>query len=166
MDFGMIRGKLSEFIKKYKFAFLILLLGIALMLLPSQKESSTENKSTTILSEAKEPDDEERLKQILMQIKGAGKVEIMLTYSVGEEIVYQTDSQTTGESSQRSDTVVINDANRLESGLIRQVNPAVYMGAIVVCQGADNASVHLAIVDAVSKVTGLRSDQISVLKMK
>lgn len=166
MDFGMIRGKLSEFIKKYKFAFLILLLGIALMLLPSKKESPTENQSTTILSEAKEPDDEERLKQILMQIKGAGKVEIMLTYSVGEEIVYQTDSQTTGESSQRSDTVVINDANRLESGLIRQVNPAVYMGAIVVCQGADNASVHLAIVDAVSKVTGLRSDQISVLKMK
>ena len=166
MDFGIIRGKLSEFIKKYKFAFLILLLGIALMLLPSKKESSTDNKSTTILSEAKEPDDEERLKQILMQIKGAGKVEIMLTYSVGEEIVYQTDSQTTGESSQRSDTVVINDANRLESGLIRQVNPAVYMGAIVVCQGADNASVHLAIVDAVSKVTGLRSDQISVLKMK
>jgi len=162
----MIKGKLSEFIKKYKYAFLILLLGITLMLLPTKKEPSAENQLTITRHEMEEPDDEQRLKQILMQIKGAGKVEIMLTYSVGEEIIYQTDSQKSGESSQRSDTVVINDANRLESGLIRQVNPAVYMGAIVVCQGADNASVHLAIVDAVSKVTGLRSDQISVLKMK
>jgi len=166
LDFGMIKGKLSEFIKKYKYAFLILLLGITLMLLPTKKEPSAENQLTITRHEMEEPDDEQRLKQILMQIKGAGKVEIMLTYSVGEEIIYQTDSQKSGESSQRSDTVVINDANRLESGLIRQVNPAVYMGAIVVCQGADNASVHLAIVDAVSKVTGLRSDQISVLKMK
>jgi stage III sporulation protein AG len=40
------------------------------------------------------------------------------------------------------------------------------MGAIVLCQGADVPSVRLAIVDAVSKVTGLVANQISVLKMK
>lgn len=166
MDIGMIKGKLSDFFKKYKYAFLILLLGIGLMLLPSAKESTAETQPQLQQQEAAALSDEERLKQILMQIKGAGKVEIMLTYCAGQETIYQTDSQINGETSQRSDTVVINDTNRLETGLIRQVNPAVYKGAIVVCQGADNASVHLAIVEAVSKVTGLRSDQISVLKMK
>ena len=40
------------------------------------------------------------------------------------------------------------------------------MGAIVVCQGGDNATVRLAIIEAVSNVTGLGADKISVLKMK
>jgi stage III sporulation protein AG len=40
------------------------------------------------------------------------------------------------------------------------------MGAIVVCQGGDQPTVRLAILDAVSKVTGLGADKISILKMK
>jgi stage III sporulation protein AG len=36
----------------------------------------------------------------------------------------------------------------------------------VVCQGADDPVVKLLIVDAVSKVTGLGADKISVMKMK
>ena len=53
-----------------------------------------------------------------------------------------------------------------ESGLIRQINPPAYLGAIVVCQGADNNTVRLAIVEAVSRATGLGADKISVLKMR
>jgi len=41
-----------------------------------------------------------------------------------------------------------------------------YRGAVVVCQGGDNASVRLAVVEAVSNATGLTSDRITVLKMK
>jgi stage III sporulation protein AG len=41
-----------------------------------------------------------------------------------------------------------------------------YLGAIVVCQGADRSDVRLAIVEAVSALTGLGADKISVLKMK
>ena len=66
----------------------------------------------------------------------------------------------------KTDTVTVTDAQRNESGLIRQVNPPVYKGAVIVCQGADNAAVRLAIVDAVGKATGLGADKISVLKMK
>jgi stage III sporulation protein AG len=72
----------------------------------------------------------------------------------------------TNENGDDSDTVIITDSSRNESGLIRQVNPPVYLGAIVLCQGGDRPSVRLAIVDAVSKVTGLGADRISVLKMK
>ena len=47
-----------------------------------------------------------------------------------------------------------------------QVNPARFLGAVVVCQGADDPQVRLQVIDAVSKATGLRSNCIAVLKMK
>ena len=49
---------------------------------------------------------------------------------------------------------------------VQQVLPESYRGAIVVCQGADSPAVKLAIVEAVSRATGLGADSISVLKMK
>ena len=93
----------------------------------------------------------------------------MLTEALGEEIIYQTnDDISNGDtsSSSRGDTVTITDSERNENGLVRQQNPPKYMGAIVVCQGGDNATVRLAIIEAVSNVTGLGADKISVLKMK
>ena len=62
-------------------------------------------------------------------------------------------------------TVIIS-SNREESGLIQQIHPPIYQGAIILCQGADSAAVRLSIVDAVANVTGLSTDKITVLKMK
>ncbi len=110
-----------------------------------------------------------RLAEILSKIDGAGRVEVMLTTAFGEETIYQTDNTTdqSNESvSQNIETVIVNNSNREEYGLVRQVNPPSYLGAIVVCQGGDRPAVQLAIVEAVSKITGLSSDKISVLKMK
>ncbi len=39
-------------------------------------------------------------------------------------------------------------------------------GAVVVCAGAENAQVRLAVTNAVSAYTGLGSDKITVMKMK
>lgn len=89
----------------------------------------------------------------------------MLTVSQGEKTVYQTDSDVTDQSS-NSSTVIITDESRTEAGLVRQILPEQYQGAIIVCHGADDPSVRLAIVEAVSDVTGLGADRISVLKMK
>ena len=98
----------------------------------------------------------------------AGKVRVLLTESIGEEIIYQTDinsNTSTNLNDTSSDTVIVSDAERSESGLVRQVNPPVYLGAIIICEGADNPVVRLGIVEAVSTVTGLGADRISVLKM-
>ena len=86
----------------------------------------------------------------------------MLTVKMGEQTIYQTDTPATD----RQDTVIITDDDRSQNGLIQQVISPVYRGAIVLCQGADSANVCLAIKEAVSKVTGLDTSQISVLKMK
>ena len=39
-----------------------------------------------------------------------------------------------------------------------------YRGALVVCQGGDRADVRLAVIEAVSVLTGLSSDRITVAK--
>ena len=141
-------------VKKYRLVLLAALLGILLLCLPTgtQKgEPAQEIQETETL--------EERLEQILSRIQGAGTVSVMLTEAAGEEVIYQTD----GEG---SDTVLITDENRSQQGLVRTREPPVYRGAVVVCRGADSPAVRLAIVEAVSNVTGLGSDRISVLKMK
>lgn len=167
MDRVAIKEKVMEFLKKYRYALLILLLGLALMCLP---ESTDETEPTQTVIQAEETGDmEQRLEKILSQIDGAGKVSVLLTVRTGESVVYQTDGDTSVDadgSTERKDTVIISDAARTEQGLVRQVNPPVYLGAVVVCQGADRATVRLAIVEAVSNATGLGADRITVLKMK
>lgn len=94
---------------------------------------------------------------------------VMLTVAKGPETVYQNDVDAdSGEqtSANRQKTVVVAGTDRREEGLVRQVNPPVYQGAVILCQGADRASVRLAIVEAVSCATGLGADRISVQKMK
>ena len=48
---------------------------------------------------------------------------------------------------------------------IKTVGPA-YRGALIVCDGADSAVVRLQVTQCVSALTGLSSNQISVIKMK
>ena len=98
----------------------------------------------------------------------AKTVQVLLTESAGEMTVYQTDRDEGGGSdgALRADTVIITDSNRAQSGLVQQILPPKYQGAIIVCQGGDSPAVRLAIVEAVCKVTGLGADRVSVLKMK
>lgn len=167
MDRLALGGKILEFGKKYRYALLVVLIGLALMLLPG-KNSDTKVSESQPVQETAPVDISQQLAQILCQIQGAGKVQVMLTIAEGEKIMYQTDedlaSGDTGTS--RWDTVIVTGADRGQSGLIQQVIPPVYRGAIVVCQGAHNATVRLEIVEAVSKITGLGADKISVVKMK
>ena len=152
---------LLDFVKKYRYILLIVLVGVLLMLTPE-----TEEKENVVQTEVIEKKDfQESLEDILEQISGAGKVEVLLTHAAGEEICYQLNEDRSGDDL-RKDTVVVTDVDRNETGLIKQVNPPRYLGALVVCQGADNANVKLSIVKAVMSLTGLTSNQITVLKMK
>ena len=89
-----------------------------------------------------------------------GEVRLLLTELSGPESVFQVDG-----SNDRTETVIISDSNRTESGLVKQVRSPVYQGAIVVCQGGDSASVRLSVVEAVANVTGIPISRITVLKM-
>lgn len=159
MDIKSIRDRATSWVGKYKYFALILLVGIGLMLIPGSKKEQTQ---ITSIPQVQEETLDKELEAILSNIKGAGRVQVMLTVASGEQVIYQTDSP----SADRQDTVIINGENRVQDGLVQQIISPTYRGAIVLCQGADSANVCLAIKEAVSKVTGLDSSKISVLKMK
>lgn len=161
MDIGALRQKAVEWIGKYKFVILILLVGVGLMLIPTGKKQEKPVESVAEQASQKQTLADE-LEEILTNIQGAGRVQVMLTMRAGEQTVYQTDTPATD----RQDTVIITDEDRAQGGLVQQIIAPTYRGAIILCEGAESASVCLAITEAVSKVTGLDSSQISVLKMK
>lgn len=160
MDMESGKQQFITVIKKYQYVLLVILIGVFLMLLPA---NAKEAEMTTQISEELSRDLEDELSEILSQISGVGKTEVLLTELSGSNTIYQMD---TSQSQHNTDTVVIRTQTRDETGLVKQVLPPVYKGAIVVCQGADSANVRLSVVEAVKSVTGLSSACITVLKMK
>ena len=160
MDISIVKGKCADLWRRYRYAILVLALGVVLMLIPGKPESHAEIPSD--VQTESQPSMEQRLEWILSQISGAGRVSVMVTVAEGELTLYQQDSDSGG----RMDTVIITDEKRNQQGLVQQILPQTYQGVIVVCQGANHASVRLSIIEAVSRVTGLGTDKIVVLKMK
>ena len=164
MDRSALKNKITGLVKEYRYAAIILAVGLLLMLLPfggkDEMEVSMpqETQSTT-------EDLQDRLAEILSMVQGAGKVKVLLTQARGEQTVYQSDIQER-ENTLTEDTVIVTGLDRSQHGLICQRVPPKYLGAVIVCQGADKAVVRLALVEAVSNATGLSTDAITVLKMK
>ena len=154
----MEKLNLIPMLKKYRYALIVLAVGLVLLMLPT---GAKEEPVTEMAVHQEQKSISQELEDILSKIQGAGEVAVMLTPASGQETVYQTD-----RNGENYDTVTVSDDTRSENGLICQINPPVYLGAIIVCQGGDDPSVRLAVVEAVAKVTGLGADRISVLKMK
>ncbi len=169
MDIRKLSEKCPQWLKKYRYPIVIVLVGLVLMSVSGNSNTEEKAASPPETSQVQQPDLADRLADILSQISGVGKVKVMLTVSVGETTKYHSDediSTTANGSTLRKETVIVSGDNRTEQALISHILPPQYRGAVVVCQGGDKASVQLAITEAVSKATGLGADQISVLKMK
>ena len=167
MEFKGITSQLRDVFRKYRYGLLVIVIGIILLLIPTKKQETfvepPKTDNTNVFSV------ESRLAEILSLVDGAGDTHVLLTILSGEETIFQVDEEihTNSDSSEtKVTTIIIANKEKEQTGLVRQVIPPSYLGAIIVCRGADKPSVKLAIVDAVSKVTGLGADQISVLKMK
>lgn len=166
MDIKNVIDKFKSVIGKYKYVCIVLAAGIALLLLPDKKDSVNTQVPSQEYIEQKL--DETVLSEFLASVEGAGKVKVMLSIASGEKTVYQIDENISGaadNTNTKTETVIVTDSQRNETGLISQINPPIYLGAIVICQGGDIPSVKLAITQAVSKITGLGADHICVLKM-
>lgn len=162
--------------KKYRYAALILLLGLALLFSSNRQWQPGEEE--VLEPEAASPMEpeislEERLEKLLTEVDGAGRVRVMLTISQGEETVYQTDEITeqrttdTGtEETVTVTTVLASSGSSTEEALPVTVTGPVYLGAVIVAEGGGLASVRLDLTNAVSSLTGLGADKITVIKMK
>ncbi len=168
MDLTQMKNKALTALGKHKYALAIFALGLVFVLLPTGTAMSA---TETVQPQETAPqvqDSQQALESLLSRVEGAGKVEVLLTYAAGPLTVYQEDGDISegDTTSTRYQTVIIRGSDGSETGLVQQVIPAKYLGAVILCQGADQPKVRLAIVEAVAKATGLGADQISVLKMK
>lgn len=117
---------------------------------------------------------EKELSDILSQIRGAGKVEIMITYVSTGEKIYVTDvSEQTKTSNQdtKSGDVKEDSDTKYDRKTITPSNAPVVSkelfpkvkGVIVVAQGADDAAVRQNIMQAVKAALDVPDHKISVL---
>lgn len=160
--------KLIEAVKKYRYALLVLGVGVLLMLLPTGKERER-NTSTSALSDTSSWAEydlaglEKRLSEVLSTIKGVGRAEIVLTVEAGSRRILAQDVEDRTDSL-RSTAVILSTGSGKEEVVTTQIISPVFQGALVVCEGGDDPTVRLEVLHAVEAVTGLRADRITVCK--
>ncbi len=148
--------RLREFLRKNKYPALMLAVGLLLILLPigGRDAPETEESPAPVFSIAEE---EARLTEALRSISGAGEVRVLLSVRSTAERQIARDAE--GE-------VVLASENGSRGAVELYYSYPDYLGAVVVCQGADASAVRLAVTKAVASFTGLGADKITVLKMK
>lgn len=157
---------------KYRAVLIVLLAGV--LLLASGGHSAKTDTANTAETEA-QPSSfdltafEQTLCDKLAAVDGVGRVELMLSLEQSGEAVYAVNTrQTTGMDSSESfesDLTILSDGSYGEKPVtVKNLLPT-FRGAVILCDGADNAQVRLAVTQAVSTVCGIGADKVTVLKM-
>mgnify|MGYP006876235183 CR=1 FL=1 len=144
--------------KKYKLVLLVAAVGVVLMLLPGGKQTQSAQAETDTRGTYSLEETERRMETLLGKISGTGQLSLMLTVQSGAELELAEDTDA-DERGQRRETVT------LDVVVTRERYPS-YQGAVVVCEGAGDAAVRLALTEAVSALTGLSADRISIVQWK
>ncbi len=161
----------------------LILLGAAIFFIGSanggQKAETSANAQAEKTARTAE-ETESRLEEVLSSIRGAGKVQVMITYDTGKELVpaMSTDTQagtteTTGSdahsitqnNTESSQPATISGSGGSETIILTEIQPKV-RGVIVIAEGAADISVKLRLQNAVQTVLGVKADQIEVFEMK
>ncbi len=163
-------------LNRYKYVLLVAVLGVVLLAWPSadsdQVQIQTHQQDDLLDTDVEGV--EEKLESLLFMMEGVGEVKVMLTLNSSPEWVYadekklsstQGDLGVGGDTNSENHYVILEDSSGNERLVPVRQKYAQYKGALVVCRGADNASVRLAVVNAVKSVTGLSTDCITVEKM-
>ena len=162
--------KWTGLLKKYRYAALIVLAGMVLMLLPGGSKADSGGDSSEAAESFSLEETEKRMAEVLGTINGVGRVRIMLTLRSGSTLRLAEDStisdSTGGQTKQEKQVLTVNRGSGRQEVVVTQQLYPTYQGAVVVCEGASSSPVRLAVVNAVSVLTGLSSDKISVVKWK
>ena len=140
-----------------------LILGVLLLLWPRKNADPPAAEQRTVDFSLEE--EEKRIAAALSRIEGAGEVTVVLTVDRSEEREYarntDSDSQTETDGSRieaRSEIAEVGDG-----ALTVKLTYPRYRGALVVMEG-DGSALRLAVTQAVSALTGLGTDKITVVR--
>ena len=170
----------TEFFKsKSKSAILILISVLLIIILIFSELFSSKNKHTesinteSLFYEQYTLKLEEKLENVVSSIDGAGECKIMVTLDTGEENIYAKQSKNQNEnrdeSSKQTDEyeyVVLKSSSATEEGMLLKVIEPNVRGVAIVCQGGDDPRIKENIISTVSAVLDIKTNKISITKMK
>lgn len=147
--------------KRYWPALLVASVGVLLMMLPTGRTTVTaEPETEEPCREAQVEELEGKLARILSQVQGAGEVQVVLTLDSGTRQILAQNVEQDGEAVAR-EAVTLGKGNGEETVPLQTFAPQ-FRGALVVCPGGDDPSVRLALLKAVTALTGLGADRVCV----
>lgn len=168
MKMGAWNKRIKDVAQKYKYVLLVALAGVILLLWPTGGGKGEIPPQAVPESEAdlfQLSSLERRMEQALSQVEGVGEVSVVLTLKeTPRQVVAQDGSAAEGNGETRREltTVLASGGTGVQQPVVlQQLSPA-YQGALVVAQGGGDPQVRLAICQAVSALTGLGADRISV----
>lgn len=157
--------------ERYKWAVLVILAGVVALLWPSGGTKETSPAQSTAVAALGDPEAlQEEMEEILSHISGVGEVRLLLTVETDGErqLAGNTETSYSGSASAPEDFSRSWEAVMARSGeeepVVTTTRYPTYRGALVVCQGGDQAAVRLAVTEAVTALTGLPADRVSVAK--
>lgn len=106
---------------------------------------------------------ERRLTELISQMDGVGKTQVMVTLASGEMTVYATDTETGAEGGAKEQHVLLDGAQT--PALVESVAMPQIQGVAVVCEGGGDATVQSRITELVKVLTGVGANHIAVTEM-
>ncbi len=114
---------------------------------------------------------ESKLCQVLSSIDGVGKVSVMISVDGSPELIYANEEDKTEssnpsgtQSSSFNSSPIIIETNGSSSALVMTEKLPAVKGVIVVSSGAGNVAIKLNLLNAVSTLLDISTDQVTVLK--
>lgn len=172
-DFKEKFKSLYEKIKKVKHIEIYLAIGLAVILAiiyfstlsPSNDTSTEDDNIDATFSSSQEYISyiENKLENVLTQVKDAGNVNVLITLEKGFEYIYVTEEETRTTSSGTTvttSTVVMVDGKPI---LQEEIYPVIG-GIVVIAEGARDVSVKLNIISIIQTVIDIDSSKINVLE--
>ena len=148
--------------ERYGYVLLVVAVGMVLLLWPQGGEAKEAVAQESVQEDFDLEVFEEKLARTLSQIQGAGEAQVVLSLQSGSRQVLAQDREQGSQSS--TTTVTVGRGSGSQEVVPVQTVAPQFRGALVVCPGGDDPQVRLAVMEAVSAVTGLGSNHISVCK--
>ena len=154
--------KWREALGKYQYVLLIIAVGAVLLLLPSGGRDSPGEEAPVQEEEFDLEAFEKKLEKALSQVEGAGETRVVLTLEGGSRQVLARNQDREGDGGTSNTVVTVGRGSGTQEAVPIQTVAPQFRGALVVCPGGGNAVTRLKLIEAVSALTGLGSDRISV----
>ncbi len=168
---------IKKMLQKRENIWMIVLMGILFMVvaIPSnsrgndtgKKDGSKQKVQNTVSYGEEKEALEQQLEELLKNIAGAGKVQVMITYKTRGEKAVEKDV----EKENRVDEKNGKDEQMKESTVFAGEEPFVYkeyepeiQGVVVIAQGADNALVKKEILEAIKALFAIEPHKIKIIK--